>query len=154
MATLRGFKDISKALRDYQKETIKEVKELVSLHGSDLEVRAITSLKNYTAPSYIETFNFINIDKRFSDAGLTVSVGVPSVGNDKRSHFAAYLEFGTGLSAAALLASYPQEIRELAMKFYVNGKGTIKPHPYLFNNFFVVKDNFTKELNAYLKKRK
>jgi hypothetical protein len=44
---------------------------------------------------------------------------------------AAYLEFGTGDSAAAYLATQPSWVKEWAANFIKNKKGTITDHPYL-----------------------
>lgn len=61
--------------------------------------------------------------------------------------YSAYIEFGTGLFAAAYVPTLPPEIQAYAMTFYVNGKGRIKPHPFLFPS---VEYNFIK-LKATLK---
>lgn len=63
---------------------------------------------------------------------------------------AAYIEFGTGLYAAQLLTGYPAWIRDIAMAFYVNGRGTLKAKSYLFNNFMVVEEKFKSKLNSIL----
>lgn len=42
----------------------------------------------------------------------------------------AYLEFGTGKNASSYVPALPQKYRELAMTFYVNGKGTLRSHPF------------------------
>ena len=63
---------------------------------------------------------------------------------------AAYIEFGTGLYAADLLKDYPQWIRDIAIEFYINGMGTLKSSPYLYNNFLVKEAEFKNELNKIL----
>lgn len=89
--------------------------------------------------------NFVSIDKRFTDGGLTGEVGV--MGDNP---IAAYFEFGTGLSAVEILADYPDWVRNIAYDFYVNGKGTLQGKPYLFNNFLVIAERFEKELQQLL----
>ena len=61
---------------------------------------------------------FVNIDKKFTDRGLTGEVGV--MGEMEGNHIAAYIEFGTGLSAREILAPYPQWIKDIAHEFYVS----------------------------------
>ena len=63
---------------------------------------------------------------------------------------AAYIEFGTGLSAADILSNYPQWVKDIAMQFYVNGQGTLDGHPYLYNNFLTVQASFERELEKIM----
>lgn len=44
----------------------------------------------------------------------------------------AYFEFRTGQFARSYLTDKPQEIKDEAMKFFKNGKGTIQGHPFIF----------------------
>lgn len=44
----------------------------------------------------------------------------------------AYLEFGTGNFAKALLSGYPDDWRQLAYKFYISGLGRMPAQPYLY----------------------
>lgn len=47
----------------------------------------------------------------------------------------AYSEFGTGNYAAATLSSYPQEWKDMAMRYFVNGKGRLPSKPSLYSAF-------------------
>lgn len=124
----------SRNLERYRDEIVKKVKNLVFDSITEVEIMATRQ-----AP------NFISIDKKFSDGGLTGEVGV--MGDNP---MAAYIEFGTGLYAAELLKDYPEWIRNIAWEFYVNGRGTLQSSPYLFNNFLVVEEKFKMELNRIL----
>ena len=109
---------------------------------------------------------FINISSAFENKGLTGIVGVMQggevdvyengavVGSVKKdgNDMAAYIEFGTGLSAREILAPYPEWIRRIAIQFYVNGKGLLQGKPYLFNNFLVINERFKKELDELVRK--
>lgn len=140
-ASLNGLSD---ALRQYQDKKIKQVKDLVIDSITTVELLATRSL---TANSTAElNLNFINIDKKFSNGGLTGEVGVMG-DND----LAAYLEFGTGKSAREILAPYPQWVQDIAMKFFKTGDGTLKGKPYLFNNFLVIWQHFIDELDKIMK---
>ena len=66
---------------------------------------------------------------------------------------AAYIEFGTGLSAQEILAPYPQWVKDIAMKFYVNGLGTLVGKPYLYNNFLRHEATFRKKLKELVEKQ-
>jgi hypothetical protein len=159
MAKGRGaviINTVGKDLEKYRKDTVKKVKDLISDFASQLELAAIADLnqashdRDYMLDSGLSNLNFINIDKKFSEGGLKAEVGVMG-----ENELAAYIEFGTGLSASEILAPYPQWIRDIAMKFYVNGMGTLEGKPYLYNNYLRILHTFRVELDALLKiKRK
>src|ERR1043165_8839241 len=45
--------------------------------------------------------------------------------------YAAYVEFGTGVFAAAYVPSLPAPLQEYAKTFFVNGKGRVPARPFL-----------------------
>lgn len=47
----------------------------------------------------------------------------------------AYLEFGTGNYAKALLTGYPEDWREMARRFYINGLGRTPSQPYFYPSY-------------------
>lgn len=65
---------------------------------------------------------------------------------------AAYIEFGTGDFAATYLVGKPTEMVEDAMKFFVNGKGTMPPHPYLFPAFYKYRDEIVNVMDKRIQK--
>lgn len=143
--------ELSKYIKDAKEEVKDEVKEIVFFYASDLLLKAQRSLNAYTG-TQLDNLNFINLSI-FSDIdakGFSASVGVTSVDASKKSRLAAYVEFGTGLSAKEILKDYPEEVKELAKTFFETGEGTLKGSPYLFNNFFIVRENYQKELTEYL----
>ena len=123
----------SKNLSTYKTQMFRDVVNLVENAITDVQILAMRD-----APK------FVNIDKKFTNKGLTGEVGV--MGDMEGNHIAAYIEFGTGLSAREILAPYPQWIKEIAHEFYVNGQGTLQGKPYLYNNFLVIAEKFKKEL--------
>lgn len=140
--------DIKFDLEMYSKQFIDDVKFLLEEVIINTEIQATRS-----APS------FVSIDKRFSNNGLTGEVGILGnqlVASDKGdpSNLAVYIEFGTGLSAKEILADYPEWIKELAMQYYVNGRGTLIGSPYLFNNFLTYISIFERKLELLIKKTK
>lgn len=126
---------VGRDLEKYRKDIIKQVRDLISETAVKLETAAIND-----AP------NFIHINKDITKGGLKAEVGV--MGDNP---LAAYIEFGTGLSAWEILAPYPQWIRDIAMQFYVNGLGTLKGKPYLYNNYLRLLHGFRVELDKILK---
>ena len=123
----------SKNLSTYKTKMFRDVVRLVENAITDVQILAMRD-----APK------FVNIDKKFTDKGLTGEVGV--MGEMEGNHIAAYIEFGTGLSAREILAPYPQWIRDIAYEFYVNGQGKLQGKPYLYNNFLVIAEKFKRDL--------
>jgi hypothetical protein len=127
-------------LKKYGDETNKKVRRSIADTAVAIEIEATRR-----APAGQKGGNFINIDKKIFNKGYTAEIGV--MGENK---LAAYFEFGTGLSAAQILAPYPKWIKDIAKQFYVNGKGTLKGKPYLYpavlRNFAI----FEKELNKII----
>ena len=123
----------SKNLSTYKTKMFRDVVNLVQNAITDVQILAMRD-----APK------FVNIDKKFTDKGLTGEVGV--MGEMEGNHIAAYIEFGTGLSAREILAPYPQWIKDIAYEFYVSGEGKLKGKPYLYNNFLVIAEKFKRDL--------
>ena len=125
----------SKNLAIYKTKLFRDVVRLVENAITDVQIAATMD-----APK------FVTINKKFTDKGLTGEVGV--MGDMEGNHIAAYIEFGTGLDAQRILAPYPQWIRDIAYEFYVNGQGTLKGKPYLYNNFLKVAEKFKRDLKT------
>ncbi len=123
----------SKNLSTYKTKMFRDVVQLVENAITDVQILAMRD-----APK------FVNIDKKFTDKGLTGEVGV--MGEMEGNHIAAYIEFGTGLSAREILAPYPQWIKDIAHEFYVNGQGKLQGKPYLYNNFLAIAEKFKRDL--------
>lgn len=59
---------------------------------------------------------------------------------------AAYIEFGTGG-----FVNVPAGYEDMAWQFYVNGKGTLPPYPYLIPSYEKGKKKFIEDLKNKLK---
>ena len=123
----------SKNLSTYKTKMFRDVVQLVENAITEVQILATRD-----APK------FVNIDKKFTNKGLTGEVGV--MGEMEGNHIAAYIEFGTGLSAREILAPYPQWVKDIAYEFYVSGQGKLKGKPYLYNNFLVIAEKFKRDL--------
>lgn len=59
--------------------------------------------------------------------------------------YGAYVEFGTGA-----MVQVPDEWRDLAWQFYVNGQGMLKPQPYLYPAYQAGRKEYEEKLNKLL----
>ena len=123
-------------LQKFKEDKLREVKLQIMKVIKDTEIQAIQD-----AP------NFIKIDGVIKDGGYSGALGVMGDSESEEGKLAAYIEFGTGLSAVSILAPYPQEVKDTAMAFYVNGQGTLIGSPYLFNNWLRNLETFKENMN-------
>ena len=130
-------------LKKYKAEQVKKMRYLVVDTVTDIEVEATRK-----APVGEDGDHFITIKSEFRDNDMTGEVGVWGENN-----LAAYFEFGTGLSAREILAPYPEWIREIAWKFYINGLGTLKGKPYLYPSVLKNTEIFYKKLDEIIKEK-
>ncbi|SEG75841.1 HK97-gp10 family putative phage morphogenesis protein [Sphingobacterium lactis] len=128
---------IGKDLEKYRNDIVKKAKDLVGEYASELEDKATRG-----AP------NFIRIQKEAFNGGLKAEVGPE--GNDP---LAAYIEFGTGLSAKEILAPYPQWIKDIAWKYKRPEDGTLKGKPYLYNNYLALMPGYQKRFKELVDKK-
>ena len=133
MPVIKVINTTSKNLSTYKTKMFRDVVRLVENAITDVQILAMRD-----APK------FVNIDKKFTNKGLTGEVGV--MGEMEGNHIAAYIEFGTGLSAREILAPYPQWVKDIAHEFYVNGQGKLQGKPYLYNNFLAIAEKFKRDL--------
>lgn len=63
------------------------------------------------------------------------------------NNISAYIEFGTGQFAKNYLSGQSEEMKEDAMKFYVNGQGTMDSQPYLFPAYYKYKNEMVIEMD-------
>lgn len=130
-------------LKKYKADQIRKMRYLVVDTVTDIEVEATRN-----APVGEDGDHFITIKSEFRDNDFTGEVGVWGENN-----LAAYFEFGTGLSAREILAPYPEWIREIAWKFYINGLGTLKGKPYLYPSVLKNTEIFNKKLDEIIKEK-
>ncbi|MGM1431155.1 hypothetical protein ACS126_18010 [Sphingobacterium lactis] len=145
---------LGKDLERYRKDIVKQVKTAISDIATDLEISSKRDLKAASSrPDLIEEFeaqglNFILVNKKFSKGGLKAEVGVWGDNN-----MAAYIEFGTGLSAREILAPYPQWVKDIAWTFKGDFDGSLKGSPYLYSNYFRLMPEYQIKLKAILDKK-
>ena len=145
---------LSKNLDLYKTKLFMDVVQLVEFAIKDTEMDAKRAL-NFDASYEVDT-RFINIASSFKNKGLTgevVADGAKREDGKGGNDMAAYIEFGTGLSAREILAPYPQWVKDIAMQFFVNGLGTLQGKPYLYNNFLKNVEKFKSDLKALMDKQ-
>ena len=130
-------------LKKYKADQIRKMRYLVVDTVTDIEIEATRK-----APVGEDGDHFITIKSEFRNNDLTGEVGVWGENN-----LAAYFEFGTGLSAREILAPYPEWIREIAWKYYINGLGTLKGKPYLYPSVLKNTEIFNKKLYEIVKEK-
>ena len=135
-------------LKKYKADQIRKMRYLVVDTVKDIEVEATRK-----APVGEDGDHFITIESEFRDNDMTGEVGVWGKNNLAAYFLAAYFEFGTGLSAREILAPYPEWIREIAWKFYINGLGTLKGKPYLYPSVLKNTEIFNKKLDEIIKEK-
>lgn len=143
---------LSKNLDLYKTKLFKDVVKEVEFAITDTEIEAKCDL-NFDADYPIDT-RFITITKAFENKGLKGMVNVDgekmSEDREKGNNMAAYIEFGTGLSAREILADYPQWVKDIAWEYFETGEGTLKGKPYLYNNFLKNVEKFKADLKALM----
>lgn len=162
MSKVKGLGELIDKLIKADKRFEQEVKEIVAFNTGEMELEAIRLapspgediLTQFGTESQIDIARgrgwrpiSQEIGSFESKDGLSGTVFV----NDGAGLIAAYCEFGTGQSAKSYLATVPKEWRDIASKFYINGKGTIIAQPYLLPAWYKQKIVFLKELEALVK---
>lgn len=117
-AKLVGLGAFKSALTRYAKTIEKDVDKTLLRR---VQMMGTTAKANCRVQSIAQTIRAGKVDNHFE----VNTDGVTSV----------YLEFGTGNYAKTLLGSYPQDWKDMAMKFYINGLGRTPAQPYLYPAF-------------------
>lgn len=144
---------LDKALADLDKKgdaVVAAVKEKLADVATEIEIKAIQR-----APSTWEGLPLSikqRIDKIVEDSGLGWRVGIQSA--DPDFEIEAWLEFGTGLSAKEILGrpNYTTEIRDIARRFFRNGRGRIVGQPYLFPSYFEATADLVQQIEEEINK--
>lgn len=135
MATaIKGLPEAQKQMKDLQAK-VKLAKKKGEKRAADL----IVADAKAKAPG--------NLANKIYDTQDDIMTTV--IGGDELS---AYNEFGTGDFAAQYLAGMPPEMREEALKFYVNGEGKIPAQPFFFPAIYKNQNKVVEYVNEELSK--
>lgn len=132
---VRGLNTTIQRLRKMDARIQQEVKEEIFDTGQQIAAEATSR-----APKSI----VVNSESRRSGYAVAIKANAGKL--------AAYVEFGTGLSAAAYVPTLPKEWQSLAMLYYVNGEGKMQKQPYLYPAYFRNVPILLKNLQAMLKR--
>lgn len=128
-ATVRRLQNLQNIKRD--------LVDLIDDTLTDVEIGAIRD-----APTGISQ----RIQKKVTNGGLQGEIEVNA------GKIAAYIEFGTGQSAAALVPTLPDDWQAIARSFYVNGQGRLIANPYLYPNWFRYTNGFEQKVKDIVKR--
>lgn len=137
---VKGIQAVTKELEKKAKQIENKIVAQVFDSGQEIIANAESNKPNYSWGNI--TISRGQSDK-FSFVVEATDFGSPAM--------AAYWEFGTGKNFLENMSGYTREQINLAKKFYVDGKGTIKAHPYLFPAYYTERKNFIKEVKKIIK---
>ena len=120
-------------LQSFGKETDKFLKAEISAIGFQIESDAKFNVSSVaSAPPEIKQM----ISNKISNNGYTTTISQNAL------PMGAYIEFGTGV-----FISIAPEWADMAWQFYVNGKGRLHAHPYMYPAFVKGRNDLIATLN-------
>jgi hypothetical protein len=137
MVNISGFDELVRKLSTYGSNVDQFVKNEIAATGFQIVADAksnVSSIPN--APAEIKQM----ISNSVTNNGYTAKI------NQNALPMGAYIEFGTGV-----YVTVAPEWKDLAWQFYVNGKGRLRAHPYMYPAFIKGRDEFIKVLEAKLR---
>lgn len=135
MSNVAGFEKLIKKLNELGKADFVKAEILGASHQivADAKQNA-SSIPN--APPEIKQM----ISSEVINDGLTAEI------TQNALPMGAYIEFGTGV-----FVKVAPEWKDMAMQFYVNGKGRLHAHPYLYPAFEKGRKEFINALKAKIR---
>lgn len=131
---VKGAQELIKKLKNYGKDVEDKIESITSITAQEIASDATSN-----APAnYGKLRQSINATKEYKML-YNVNVNAVPIG--------AYVEFGTGAKV-----DVPEEWKDLAWQFYVNGQGYLPPTPYLYPAFRKGRYQYEKDLQNLLDK--
>lgn len=131
---LSGFAKLKKELNSLPNQVDLIIKSVLQEYGQKIFNDAMSKLPS-GASSIKGTYSI-----EYKNNGFVVNIGT-------ENEIAAYIEFGTGDFATSYLSGQTQEVKDDAIKFFVNGEGKMPAKPYLFPAYYKYKDQIAPEIN-------
>ena len=131
---VEGAQELIKKLRKYGTDAEKKVESITKNIAEEIA----TDAADNAPANYGKLAQSINASKEYKML-YNVNVNAVPIG--------AYVEFGTGSKV-----DVPDEWKDLAWQFYVNGQGYLPPTPYLYPAFRKGRDQYEKDLQDLLDK--
>lgn len=122
-------------LQKFGKESERVISEVTQDAANDIRDKAMENARSLGIQNLVEPIGkpIVVFPQQTGEMYYTINVqGVP---------MAAYFEFGTGT-----FVEVADEWKGLAWEFYVNGKGSLQPHPFLYPAFRDVRITYQKTL--------
>ncbi len=127
---VRGIAGINRMLRDFESKSKVVVESVTQVTVQQVATDAKTTLQS----SPIDYHKIAQSISAYKESDRW-KVGVNEL------PMGAYVEFGTGV-----FVEVPQGWEDTAMQFYVNGKGYLKPFPYLIPAFYKGQEQYKKDI--------
>lgn len=139
-----------------------EVKGLIEYHVGEIEIEAIRAApgpgSNIATEHGPESLADIDKGKSWTPISQAIGYTIDPKGysgqvfvEKSAGEVAVWVEMGTGQSARSYLATVPAEWRDIAQKYYINGKGTILNQPYILPAFLKHQIECVNDLKKALK---
>ena len=123
---IKGKDSVNRMFRDKLKGYRKGVRSVAREVGEEIEF-----LAKMFAPPMIDGLINGKIISNQNGYGYAILVDeMPGEGLAK--NMPVYLEFGTGVYAAAYVPTLPDEWQKAARKYFINGKGTTQAHSFIY----------------------
>ena len=131
---VEGAQELIKKLKKYGTDAENKVESITKNIAEEIA----TDAADNAPANYGKLRQSINANKEYKML-YNVNVNAVPIG--------AYVEFGTGAKV-----DVPDEWKDLAWQFYVNGQGYLPPTPYLYPAFRKGRDQYEKDLQDLLDK--
>lgn len=131
------MRGLEKSIKGLDKKISEVIKSTLLEYATLIFREAMSNLGNSTIAS---TFHL-----EVSESGYRVTIYTDN-------EIAAYIEFGTGEFALNYLNGQPDEVKDEAIKFFVNGEGKMPAKPYLFPVYYKYKEEIGIEINKRVQK--
>ena len=131
---VEGAQELIKKLKKYGTDAEKKVESITKNIAEEIA----TDAADNAPANFGKLAQSINASKEYKML-YNVNVNAVPIG--------AYVEFGTGAKV-----DVPDEWKDLAWQFYVNGQGYLPPTPYLYPAFRKGRDQYEKDLQDLLNK--
>lgn len=115
--------DIEGSLNKRLDEMTEEVKRVLQDELNAFGFDTVAMAKNLAPVDMGTLRNLIGFTPLSAEIGILLYAA---------ASYSSYIEFGTGRYAALYVPTLDPEIQAYAREFFINGKGWIPPHPYLF----------------------
>jgi hypothetical protein len=159
----RNFRNLGARLRALEKYVTEEAGEITEYWTGEIERAAIRDAPaggdRIRTKSGSIAQEQISEKRRGNNVPIANAIGYIMTNNkltgtiyvdESAGDIAIYIEMGTGQSAASYLADKDPEWKALAMKYYVNGLGTIIAQPYILNNVLANEPKFIEDLKKLM----